>query len=204
MSKQQAFEDLKVKLQNDSSLPLYLDRIKNNYKPVPGEGDLDAKIIFIGEAPGKNEALEGRPFVGAAGKLLTDFINLAGYTREEVFITSILQDRPPGNRDPLPLEIEAYSPFIFSLLTIIKPKIIVTLGRFSMQTIFEKCGLPSQFISQVHGREFEIKTSYGKALLIPFYHPAAALYQGNLRKTLEEDFEKLKTLNAEHIYLESS
>lgn len=194
LEKQKAFEDLKQKLETDISLPLYSDRIKNNYKPVLGEGSLDAQVIFIGEAPGKNEAEQGRPFVGAAGKLLTEFIAQAGLAREEVYITSILQDRPPGNRDPEEREILAYSPFIFSLLKIIQPTIIVTLGRFSLKAIFELCKLPLKSIGQIHGQQFKVKTSYGEVIIVPMYHPASAFYTRTLKEVIQKDFEKLGKL----------
>jgi uracil-DNA glycosylase len=150
---------------------------------VPGEGNADAEVLFIGEAPGKNEDLQGRPFVGAAGKFLNELIGVAGFKREDVFIANVVKHRPPGNRDPLPIEIEAYSPWLAEQIEIIDPKLIVTLGRFSMEYM-----LGSGFaISNVHG---EAKRRKGR-VIFPVYHPAAALYNGGLREVLVADFAKI-------------
>jgi DNA polymerase len=146
---------------------------------VFGDGNPNADIIFIGEAPGKNEDEQGKPFVGAAGKFLNDMLEMIGLTRENIYITNIVKYRPPNNRDPLPEEKQAFLPFLQQQLEIIGPKLIVTLGRHSMDVL-----LPGLKISQVHG---EPKRYHGKVYL-PLFHPAAALYNGGLRQTLIDDF----------------
>lgn len=172
--------------------PLYKYRVK----PVIGEGDHFAKIMFIGEAPGKNESETGRPFCGAAGRILDELLNFVGLKREEVYITNIVKDRPPENRDPLPEEISLYAPFLDRQIDIIQPKIIATLGRFSMVYIMDRFGLQDQLknISQMHGKVFEASASYGKLNIVPLFHPAVALYNGSTKDTLKEDFKVLKNL----------
>ena len=174
--------------------PLYKYRKKNNYYPVIGEGNHFAKIIFIGESPGKNEAETGQPFCGAAGKILDELLESVNIKRKDVYITNIVKDRPPGNRDPLPEEIKIYSPFLIRQLEIIKPKIIATLGRFSMDFIMKLYNLEDklQKISLLHGQVFETKVSWGKIKIIPFYHPAVALYNSNQLALLKNDFQTLK------------
>lgn len=146
---------------------------------VFGDGNIDADIVFIGEAPGKNEDIQGIPFVGAAGKFLNEMLAMIDLKREDIYITNIVKYRPPNNRDPLPEEKAAFLPFLHSQLDIINPKLIVTLGRHSMDVL-----LPGLKISQVHG---EPKRYQGKVYL-PLFHPAAALYNGGLRQTLIDDF----------------
>src|SRR3972149_2765164 len=149
--------------------PLYEYRIKNKYFPVIGEGSHNAKIMFIGEAPGKNEAETGRPFCGASGRVLDELLQSIGLDRKEVYVTNIVKDRPPDNRDPLPNEIEYYAPFLDRQIEIIKPEVIATLGRFSMAYIMKKFGLESELksISQIHGKVFTAQTSYGTIKIIP-------------------------------------
>lgn len=167
-------------------------RRQNKYFPVIGEGSHDAHIIFIGEAPGENEAKTGRSFVGRAGQFLNELLESVGITREEVYITNIVKDRPPKNRDPLPDEIELYAPFLDRQIEIIKPKIIATLGRFSMVYVMNRYGLEGEAgpISSLHGKIF----STSSFTLIPLFHPAAAIYNQHLKQTLIEDFKILKTL----------
>jgi len=152
---------------------------------VPGEGNSDAEVVFIGEAPGKNEDLTGKPFVGASGKFLTELIESAGLTREDVFITSIVKYRPPNNRDPRPEEKQESWPYLLRQLRVIQPKLVVTLGRHSMGYF-----VPNQKISDVHGKLVE----GGEWPVLPLYHPAAALYNANQRATLYEDFTQLKNV----------
>jgi len=174
--------------------PLYKERIQNKVFPVIGEGSHDSRVIFIGEAPGKNEAATGKPFCGAAGRVLTELVESVGLKREDVYITNIVKDRPPDNRDPSPEEIRAYAPFLDRQIDIIQPKVIATLGRHSMAYIMEKFGLIHELksISQIHGKVFDIKTSYGEVKVIPLYHPAVALYQNSLKSQMFEDFKNLK------------
>lgn len=154
-----------------------------NQRPVPGEGNPDAQIMFIGEAPGAKENETGRPFVGAAGKFLEEMLNSIGLEREDVFIANIIKYQPPGNRDPLPDEISFQLPFLQKQIAIIKPKLICFLGRHSMGAILPDIGP----ISKVHG---ELVEKDGQAYL-PLYHPAAALYNGGMRETLLADFAKI-------------
>ena len=174
--------------------PLYGERVKNKVFPVIGEGNHYAKIMFIGEAPGRNEAATGRPFCGAAGKVLDELLASVGIDRKDVYVTNIVKDRPPFNRDPLPEEIRVYAPFLDRQIEIIQPEVIATLGRFSMDYVMRKFGLESALksISQMHGKKFEAETSYGKAAIIPLYHPAVAVYNRESKGTLENDFQILK------------
>ena len=149
---------------------------------VPGTGPEDADVFFIGEGPGWHEDQQGLPFVGASGKFLTELIQRAGLERDKVFITNVVKCRPPGNRDPLPDEMEACSPYLQRQIEAIDPLVIVTLGRFSMSRYF-----PNERISRIHGQPKKI----GRRTVVPMYHPAAALHQGALRGAIEEDFDQL-------------
>lgn len=173
--------------------PLYNYRVKNKYFPVIGEGSHTAKIMFIGEAPGKNEAETGRPFCGASGRVLDELLASINIDRKGIYITNIVKDRPPENRDPLPNEIEFYAPFLDRQIEIIKPEVIATLGRFSMAYIMKKFGLESELksISQIHGKVFTAETSFGSVKIIPLYHPAVAVY-GTNKEILKKDFAVLK------------
>ncbi len=172
--------------------PLYAERVKNNYFPVIGEGSHSAEIMFVGEAPGEHEAKTGRPFCGRAGKVLDELLLSVGIERPAVYITNIVKDRPPKNRDPLPDEIAIYAPFLDRQIEIIKPRVIATLGRFSMQYVMNRYGLERELapISVLHGKVFQGLTFK----FVPLYHPAAAIYNQHLLDTLKEDFQVLKTL----------
>jgi len=176
--------------------PLYADRTKNKYFPVIGEGNHSANIVFVGEAPGENEAKTGRPFCGRAGKILDELLDSVGIDRKDVYVTNILKDRPPANRDPLPNEIEVYAPFLDRQIKIIGPKVIATLGRFSMQYVMNRYDLEQELdsISHLHGKVFDTKLNETKIKVLPLYHPAAAIYNQHLLSTLKEDFKVLKTL----------
>lgn len=193
MNNTELLKKIKDEVVKGTMLPLYRDRIKNKNFPVIGEGNHYADIMFVGEAPGRNEAATGRPFCGAAGKILDELLVSVGIKREEVYITNIVKDRPPHNRDPLPAEIEAYASFLDRQIEIIKPKIIATLGRFSMQYMMEKFGLHRELksISQNHGKTFEVHASYGDVAIIPLYHPAVAVYNNNMKEILTHDFKVL-------------
>jgi uracil-DNA glycosylase len=154
---------------------------------VFGDGSPDADIVFIGEAPGKNEDQQGKPFVGAAGKFLNEMLAGIGLKREDVYITNIVKYRPPNNRDPLPEEKQAFLPFLRTQLEVIKPKLVITLGRHSMDSL-----LPGLRISQVHGQP----KRYQGQIYLPLFHPAAALYNGGLRQTLIDDFERIPKILA--------
>jgi len=163
---------------------------RSRTRVVPGEGNPRADIMFIGEAPGRQEELEGRPFVGAAGRLLNHLLEDINLKREEVFITNIVKCRPPQNRDPLPEEIESCRKWLDEQIKSVKPKLIVLLGRHALNRF-----LPYVKISKVHGQVFKEKLpGIGMFLFFPVYHPAAALYNKNLQKTLEEDVKKIPAL----------
>jgi len=164
---------------------------KTRRNPVPGEGSLDAEIMFIGEAPGYWEDVKGRPFVGAAGKLLDKLLAEIGLSRGDVFIGNILKCRPPGNRDPQPEEVRACTPYLDRQIRIIEPKIIVTLGRYASSYIFSRAGIPFDGISRVHGKVYYANVLGLDVVLIPIYHPAVALYNARLKSALEEDFKVL-------------
>jgi uracil-DNA glycosylase family 4 len=155
-------------------------------KDVPGVGAEDAKVMFIGEAPGKEEDKKGEPFVGAAGKFLTEMIESLGWKRDDVYIANVLKHRPPDNRDPKPSEIEACWPYLARQIEIVSPKLIIFLGRHAMQRFF-----PSYAISKVHGQAFRKEWNGKNQVFLALYHPAAALYNGGMRETLKEDFNKI-------------
>ncbi|MGB9729418.1 MAG: type-4 uracil-DNA glycosylase [Thermoprotei archaeon] len=160
---------------------------------VPGEGNPHAEIMFIGEAPGYNEDIQGRPFVGAAGKFLTELIvNILKIPRSSVYITNVVKCRPPENRDPYPDEIQTCTPYLDKQIAIIKPKIIVTLGRHSTNYILTKSGIKIKNITSVRGQLFDISISGINVRVMPTLHPAAALYNPQLRSQIEEDFKKLR------------
>jgi DNA polymerase len=150
--------------------------------------------MIIGEAPGKKEAETGRPFLGSGGKVLTELLQSIGLSREDVFITNLLKDRPPQNRDPKAEEIEAYAPFLWRQIEVIQPQLIATLGRFSMYFILDAFHHPNkdQKISQIHGQLLQGKADYGDVYLLPLYHPAAVLYNRSLEPILEKDMQVLK------------
>ena len=190
----QKLKQIRDEIWDLTNSPLYEYRKKNNNYPVIGEGSHFAKIVFVGEAPGRNEAQTGRPFCGAAGKILDELLESINIERQDVYITNILKDRPPENRDPTVEEIKIYTPFLTRQLEIIKPKIIAALGRFSMEFIMKLYKLDDklQKISLLHGQIFEAKTSWGKTKIIPLYHPAVALYNSNQLTVLKHDFHALK------------
>ena len=164
-------------------------------KYVPGEGSERAEVVFVGEAPGREEDRQGRPFVGNAGKLLTEMIEkVLGLRRSDVFIGNVLKCRPPNNRDPLPEEIAACSPYLIQQLKTIRPEIIVCLGRFSASFIFELLNIPFNGISRVRGRVFDAEMDGRKVKVIATYHPAAILYKPQLREIFEGDFRTVASL----------
>jgi DNA polymerase len=154
---------------------------------VPGQGPEDADIMFIGEGPGFHEDRQGIPFVGAAGNYLNELLAKIDLQREDVYITNVVKCRPPGNRDPQPQEIEACRPYLDEQIALIHPRLIVTLGRFSMQRYF-----PGASISRIHGQPKRV----GNVIYYPMFHPAAALHQPRWRSLLEEDILKIPDLLA--------
>lgn len=194
MNKVLRMKKIEDELINFKESPLYQYRVENKFFPVIGEGSADAKIMFIGEAPGKKEALTGRPFCGASGKLLDSLLESVEIKREDVYITNIVKDRPQDNRDPSKEEIKLYGHFLDKQIEIIQPKIIATLGRFSFLYVMKHFGLEEKIepIGQAHGKSYEANLSYGTVKIIPLYHPAVALYNGGMRETLKNDFKILR------------
>ncbi len=167
---------------------------KTRIYPVIGEGNHQAKIIFCGEAPGAQEDKTGRPFCGAAGKILDELLECVGIKRKEVYIANLLKCRPPQNRDPQKEEIETCVPYLEKQIEIIKPEVICSLGRFAMEFLMERFGLKDQIepISKIHGKVFETEILFQKITLIPFYHPAVATYNPNMKEDLKKDFKILE------------
>jgi DNA polymerase len=174
--------------------PLYAFRRANGYFPVIGQGNHDADIMFIGEAPGENEAKQGRPFCGASGRVLDQLLETIQLKREAVYITNIVKDRPPDNRDPSKEEIALYAPFLDRQINIIQPKVIATLGRFSMTWLLDRFGAPEKkmTISQLHGKVLSLNASYGQIAMVALFHPASSLYNPAQKQTLFDDFLVLK------------
>ena len=156
---------------------------------VFADGNPEAAVVFIGEAPGKNEDQQGLPFVGAAGKFLNEMLESIGMKREDIYITNIVKYRPPNNRDPEPDEKKAFWPYLVRQLDVIRPKLVVTLGRHSMEYF-----LPNQKISAIHGEPKRITFGERKQVVMPLFHPAAALYNGNMKQTLIDDFAKIPVI----------
>jgi len=181
-TKQKKLDQIEADIIKDNVCP---DLAKQATQLVFGDGNADADIVFIGEAPGKNEDLQGIPFVGAAGKFLDEMLEMIGLKRADVYITNIVKYRPPNNRDPLPEEKAAFLPYLQAQLSAIEPKLVITLGRHSLN-----CFLPDLQISQVHGQP---KRFQGRVYL-PLFHPAAALYNGGMRQPLIDDFAKIPVI----------
>jgi uracil-DNA glycosylase len=180
--KQQKLDALKAKIIADNVCP---ELAESATQLVFGDGNPSADIVFIGEAPGKNEDIQGVPFIGAAGKFLNEMLAQIGLKREDIYITNIVKYRPPNNRDPLPDEKAAFLPYLQDQLDIIQPALVITLGRHSMN-----CFLPDLQISKVHGQP----KRYKGQVYMPLFHPAAALYNGGMRQTLIDDFCKIPTI----------
>lgn len=173
MDKKNALDDLKKELEQDKELPLRESNL------VFGEGDIDASVMFIGEAPGERENELCRPFVGRSGQLLDKLLGEIGWQRSDVYISNIVKRRPPENRDPLPSEIEAYKPYLARQIAILNPKVIATLGRFSMNYF-----LPEAKISRDHGKIFH----HEGRIIYPLFHPAAGLRATAVLNDLRKDF----------------
>ncbi|MFW5942029.1 MAG: uracil-DNA glycosylase family protein [Chloroflexota bacterium] len=192
--KEAQLEQIAQELSTLETSPLYQYRQENGYQFVFGEGDPDADIMFIGEAPGEQEAQSGRPFVGRSGQVLNELLELIDLDRDDVYITNVVKDRPPDNRDPRVEEIKLYTPFLLRQIEIIEPKMIATLGRFAMEFMLEQFDLPLQGekISDLHGRPIAMQIDERPITLVPLFHPAVALYSRNRRRTLEDDFRVLR------------
>jgi uracil-DNA glycosylase len=194
MSNTNEFKKIRDEIFALKESPLYAYRTENKYFPVIGEGSHEAHLMFIGEAPGETEAKTGKPFCGRSGKMLDELLVSIKMDRKTVYVTNLVKDRPPGNRDPEPSEIELYGLYLLRQIEIMKPKVIATLGRHSMKYIFEKFGIASelQVVSKIHGKEFAGKASYGDVAVVALYHPAVALYNGGMKGELLKDFKTLE------------
>ena len=196
--KQQRLDEIKARILADKVTP---ELAATATQLVFGDGNPDAKIVFIGEAPGKNEDLQGKAFVGAAGKFLNEMLASIGMQRGDIYITNIVKYRPPNNRDPLPEEKKAFLPYLQQQLEVIRPLVVATLGRHPLSGF-----LPGLLIGKVHGQPKRIKLQLHEPeshnpssdpltlIILPLFHPAAALYNGSLRATLIEDFARIPTV----------
>ncbi len=207
VDRREALEDIARSVRNLTQSPLYDYRRENGYQPVIGEGDPSADIVFVGEAPGAQEARTGRPFVGNAGKILDHLLASVDLDRADVYITNVVKDRPPDNRDPTAEEIRIYAPFLRRQIEIIRPRVIATLGRFAMTFCLREFDLPQQGrkIGDLHGQVLEAEAVYADIerasadierasadiAIVPLYHPAAMFYNRSLEDVLEEDFRVL-------------
>jgi DNA polymerase len=169
------------------------DLAKGRMNAVPGEGPENADIMFIGEAPGFHEDRQGRPFVGAAGQYLDELLALIGMRREQVYICNVIKCRPPGNRDPLPEEMDACRLYLDRQIELVKPRVILTISRFAMVRWF-----PDKKISEIHGKP----KRFGTLVVVPMYHPAAALHQPSLKRVLEEDFKRVPQILEDMAHLQ--
>ena|SRR5688572_21682414 len=191
-NKQKQLDQIKAEILEKNICPVLA---KQATQLVFGDGSANAKIVFIGEAPGKNEDIQGKPFIGAAGKFLDEMLQGIGMKRGDVYITNIVKYRPPNNRDPLPQEKKDFLPYLQAQLEVIQPLIVVTLGRHSMN-----CFLPDLQISKIHGEPKRIRIKMKQSddalniVILPLFHPAAALYNGSLRQTLIDDFAGLRRI----------
>lgn len=182
MSKIEELEQVKKDMEADKNLPL----VSKPEDVIPGNGNPEAKIVFIGEAGGYHESVQRKPFVGQAGMLLNKLLDSINIKREDVYITNMIKARPPDNRDPLPEELSIWGKYLDRELEIINPKVIITLGRFSMGKF-----LPGARISSVHGKPQSVNWRGKEILVVPMYHPAAALRNGSVMADEKEDFLKL-------------
>ena len=189
-----ALKAMRAELVSAKNSPLYAYRMENGHVPVLGDGNPDANILFIGEAPGRNEAEQGRPFIGPSGEILDDMLRTINLKREDVFVTNILMDQPTAKREPTPDELAFYTPFVDRIIDIIQPAVILPLGRFAMQYMVKKLNLKEkgQTISQLHGKRIKATAPYGEIDVVPLYHPAVVLYSASQKDILRKDFEKLK------------
>ena len=194
-SREEAMQEIAETLNLLTESPLYTFRQAHGYQPVLGEGSLNAQIMLIGEAPGEREAKSGRPFVGASGRLLDELLASIGLKRTDIYITNVVKDRPPENRDPTPEEIAFYMPLLTRQIEIIQPRVIATLGRFAMTFVINFLEVPMQQtpkISDLHGQVLQGQASYGPVAVLPLFHPAVALYSTQRKGTLVADFEALR------------
>jgi len=191
MCKEEKIREIEEKVKDCKKCELW----KTRNLPVVGEGGLNTDIIFIGEAPGYNEDLKGKPFIGKAGKVFDELLESININRNDIYITNIIKCRPPNNRNPLSNEVESCSGYLERQIAIIKPKIIVTLGNFALSYIFKKFGLKVEKIGKVHGKTFKVGTITGTMKIIPLLHPATATYYPEMKSVLLKDFNLIKQLD---------
>jgi len=192
--KDEALRAVRAEVINAQASPLYACRMENGYFPVFGEGNADANLMFIGEAPGKNEAKQGRPFIGPSGMVLDEMLGVINLKRADVFVTNLLLDCPPSKREPTPEEIAFYEPFVNRIIDIVQPAVIAPLGRFATSYVLRRLGLAEHKgkIGELHGRLIRAAMPYGDIHVVPLYHPAVVLYSASQKELLRKDFEKLK------------
>ncbi len=176
--------------------PLYEYRTMNHYNPVIGEGRPTADVVFIGEAPGEVEAKTGRPFVGPAGRMLDSLLADAGLSRQDIYITNVVKDRPPDNRDPRVKEVRLYAPFLWRQMDIVRPQVIVPLGRHALEFVRRHfAGFPSEgSVSTLHGTAYPVDAPWGRVFIMPLYHPAVLFYREDLKDAMAADFRLLAEL----------
>jgi len=188
--KKRRFEKLKRDIENCRRCSLYRTRTH----AVCGEGDINADILFVGEAPGRNEDLQGKPFVGRAGEVFDQLLHSVGLTRQRIFLCNILKCRPPQNRNPLEQEIRACAGSLDIQIKVVEPKIIATIGTFATNAVFQKFDLVPRKISQIHGKVIEVATPFGRKKIIPLYHPAFAVYNQENITILLKDFQVFREI----------
>ncbi|MBN1914634.1 MAG: uracil-DNA glycosylase [Parachlamydiales bacterium] len=187
ISKQQELEQLSQEIVLCRKCSLAISR----NRPLVGDGNIGANIVMIGEAPGYYEDLKGKAFIGNAGKVLDGLLQVAGISRQDLYITNVLKCHPPHNRAPSLQEIQSCSCYLYRQLKILQPKVIITLGKHASKELFSRIFLPFSSITEMHGKVFEIKASYGPVKVIPLYHPSAACHNPSLLEVLTKDFETI-------------
>jgi DNA polymerase len=193
-SKADALKAIREELMNATDSPIYEFRTSKRYFPVLGDGNPDANLLFLGEAPGKYEAAQGMPFVGPSGEILAEMLAGIGMKREDVYITNLLLDFPEHGENPTPEEIAYYAPYVDRIIEIIQPAVIVTLGRFAMTHVLNKLNLPEKRgkIKDLHGQLLKATLPYGDIHVVPLYHPAVVLYSASQKELLRKDFQRLR------------
>lgn len=187
-AKEEQMEKLSSEIENCKKCKLW----KTRNKPLVGDGPINAKILFVGESPGYNEDLQGKAFVGEAGKILDKLLALINLKRDEMYITNVLKCHPPKNHSPTRDEIDSCIQYLYRQINIINPEVIITLGKYASREVFANFNLEFSMISKEHGRVFESKAGDRKIKIISLYHPAVACYHNEMLDTIKEDFRKLK------------
>lgn len=186
---------IKDQVLNLHQSPLFQHRLQNNFFPVIGEGNHQAKVMFVAEAPGINEAKTGHHFVGQSGKIFDQLMASINLNRSDVYITNIIKDKLPQNRNPNQQEINLYAPFLIQQIKIIQPRVIVTLGSFSTNYLLKFCHQKIAPLSQIHGQVFPVACSYGTSHILPMYHPSASLYNPQLISQMKQDMNLILQFN---------